>query len=93
MKQLGGVFIVTALAGLAAGVDAAELRTQGYTNADLVGGYACDVSGTFGGSDWPRVVRSQARAAGDRPSFGTPEVEAMSRQVSPPRTRSMACSG
>ena len=38
MKQLGGVFIVTALAGLAAGVDAAELRTQGYTNADLVGG-------------------------------------------------------
>ena len=63
MKQLGGVFIVTALAGLAAGVDAAELRTQGYTNADLVGGYACDVSGTFGGS---RVVEiAQFRPEGD----------------------------
>src|SRR4051795_1274755 len=37
--------------------------------------------------DGQRVARSQDRAAGDRPPFGTPEVEAMSRQVSPSTDR------
>ena len=33
--------------------------------------------------DGQRAARGEDRAAGDRPPFGTPEVEAMSRQVSP----------
>ena len=63
MSQLGGAVVAIAFMGLAAGVEAEERRTQGYTNADLIGGYTCDVSGAFAGA---RVVGvAQFRPEGD----------------------------
>jgi hypothetical protein len=48
MKQVVSAFVVAALVGPTIGARADEPQPQGYTNADLNGGYACDVSGTLG---------------------------------------------
>jgi hypothetical protein len=48
MRQVVSAFAMAALVGLAAGARADEPLPGGYTDADLNGGYACDLSGTLG---------------------------------------------
>jgi hypothetical protein len=47
MKQVVSAFVMAALAGLAVGARADERHPDGYTNADIDGGYGCNVSGTL----------------------------------------------
>jgi hypothetical protein len=63
MKQVVSAFAMAALVGLAAGARADEPLPQGYTDADLNGGYACDVSGRLGGAS--AVGIAQYRPQGD----------------------------
>jgi hypothetical protein len=63
MKQVASAFAMAALVGLAAGAWADELQAQAYTNADLNGGYACELSGTLGSAG--AVGVAQFRPQGD----------------------------
>jgi hypothetical protein len=63
MKQVASAFAMAALAGLAAGAWADEPRAQTYTDADLNGGYACELSGTLGSAG--AVGVAQFRPLGD----------------------------
>jgi hypothetical protein len=63
MKQVVSAFAMAALGGLAAGAWADEPQAQAYTNADLDGGYACELSGTLGSAG--AVGVAQFRPQGD----------------------------
>jgi hypothetical protein len=63
MKLVSSVFVMAALAAPAAGAWADELQPQGFTNADLNSGYACNLSGTLGASQVVGVA--QFRPQGD----------------------------
>jgi hypothetical protein len=63
MKQVVSVFVMAALAGPVVAAQANELQPQGFTNADLNSGYACNLSGTLGGSQVVGVA--QFRPQGD----------------------------
>jgi hypothetical protein len=47
MKQVVSLFVMAALVGLAVSARADERHSNGYTNADIDGGYGCNVSGTL----------------------------------------------
>jgi hypothetical protein len=47
MKQVVSAFVMAALVGLAVSAQADERQSHGYTNADINGGYGCNVSGTL----------------------------------------------
>ena len=49
MKQIVGAFVMAALVGLAVDARADQRHPRGYTNADIKGGYGCNVSGTLAG--------------------------------------------
>ena len=62
MKQVVSVFVMAALAGPVIAARANELQPQGFTNADLNSGYACNLSGTLGAPrSW--ASRSSVRRA------------------------------
>src|SRR3954447_8663758 len=63
MKQVVSVFVMAALAGPVIAAQANELQPQGFTNADLNSGYACNLSGTLGASQVVGVA--QFRPQGD----------------------------
>jgi hypothetical protein len=64
MKQAASAFAMAALVGLAVGARADEpQQPQGYTDADLNGGYACELSGTLGSAG--AVGVAQFRPQGD----------------------------
>jgi predicted carbohydrate-binding protein with CBM5 and CBM33 domain len=44
MKQVVSAFVMAALVGLAVSAQADERQSHGYTNADINGGYGCNVS-------------------------------------------------
>jgi hypothetical protein len=64
MKQVASAFAMAALAGLAAGARADEPQAQTYTDADLDGGYACEVSGTLGSAGAVGVAQFRPRGDG-----------------------------
>jgi hypothetical protein len=47
MKQLVSACVMAALVGLAVSARADAQQANGYTNADINGGYGCNVSGTL----------------------------------------------
>jgi hypothetical protein len=51
MKQLVSAFVMAALVGLAVSARADAQEANGYTNADINGGYGCNVSGTLNHRD------------------------------------------
>jgi hypothetical protein len=51
LKQLVRAFVIAALLGLAVSARADERDPDGYTNADINGGYGCNVSGTLNRAD------------------------------------------
>jgi hypothetical protein len=51
MKQVVSAFVMAALVGLAVSARADKRHPDGYTNADIKGGYGCNVSGTFASAD------------------------------------------
>jgi hypothetical protein len=64
MKQVVSAFVVAALVGLTVSAWAAdERRPRGYTNADIKGGYGCNVSGTLARAN--AVGIAQYRPQGD----------------------------
>ena len=63
MKQVTSAFAMAALVGLAVGARADEPLPQGYTNADLNGGYGCNVSGKLAGAG--AVGTAQCHFQGD----------------------------
>jgi hypothetical protein len=50
MKQVASAFVMAAVVGLTVSARADELAPSGYTNADINGGYGCNVSGTLAGA-------------------------------------------
>ena len=64
MKQVVNAFAVAALVGITVSAWAAdERRPRGYTNADIRGGYGCNVSGTLARAN--AVGIAQYRPQGD----------------------------
>ena len=52
MKQVVSAFVVAALVGITVSAWAQDdPQSQGYTNADINGGYGCNVSGTLSRAD------------------------------------------
>jgi len=62
MKQVSA-FVMAAIVGLAVSARADERHPDGYTNADINGGYGCNVSGTLARAD--TVGTAQYRPEGD----------------------------
>jgi hypothetical protein len=60
MKQLVSAFVMAALVGLAVSARADE----GYTNADIKGGYGCNVSGTLASADTVGIAQYHPQGDG-----------------------------
>jgi len=64
MKKVVSTFVMAALVGVAVCAQADEPRhPPGYTNADINGGYGCNVSGTLAGAGI--VATAQYHPEGD----------------------------